>query len=290
MNGFEDWLQMDEMPLKALNLVPPHDPTNPKSAWSPDAKRKHGWDRADAKLLTNPNAVEKFTRLWGNSEHDFYFYVVRSKEARKFQQVGEVSTEWVRANLPQMADYKPEEDGINVIFVNNTGDQKIPFTAWTAAHRFGHALNGIGKTKQPEWEYFTDGVQSRLEKILNNHYQTKPERNMHGSSFPDRKTSNYLQKIATEIGTMKSARQKTLRNFYEFNYELLAQYLVTQNKVQFQKDLKNNLVTRFAWGRPSEYKTKSKDSAENELADFAEWCNDALYQVMEGAVGNTYVM
>lgn len=279
MKSFINYLQ--EMALKGFDLVPPHDENDPKSPWSPNTKRKYGWDVSDRKILTNPSLFKKFTKLWDNTSHHFYFILVKSPEASKFKEIGKVTPEWVRENIPQLANYEPKEDGINVIFTNNTGAEKIPFTTWTAAHRFGHSL---ARSNNSDWMYFTRTVQNSMQEMLNNYYNYK-------SKLRDRKTDKYLHKFAHSIGTMKSARLKKLRNFSEFYYELVAQYLTTSNKIQFKKDLEKMLFDRYVWGRPNDMiRLKDDEFIEKELENFADHCNALLDDLMNSLIGETFVM
>lgn len=288
---FSEWLNVQEMALRKMQLVPPHNPDDPKSAWGPKG-RKYGWDDTDRKLVTSEGGVKKFTKLFANTEFDFEFYLVRSKEASKHIELGEVTPEWVRTNIPQMANYEPAEDAVNVIFTNNTGAEKMHFSAWTAAHRFGHVLNRSRNLST--WSEFTSGLQKRMEEILQNHYNHKPGRSMYGSSFPDQKTEKLLGRLATNMGTMRSARQDNLRNYFEFAYELMAQFLTTKNKVQFNGQLERMLATKFAWGRPSGGAYQKYDADKEEIAAdveyLADYCNDMLDYVMQEAVGRTFVM
>lgn len=86
--NFKDWL-LNEMPIRNLEMQPPD--------WKKGEKRKYGWSDQDVGILTS--GINKFKRLWENSEHDFDFFLVRSKKASKFREIGLVDIEWVRENL-----------------------------------------------------------------------------------------------------------------------------------------------------------------------------------------------
>lgn len=285
---FSEWLGVQEMALRKMELVPPHDPANPKSRW---AKNTKGWDNTDRRLVTSPGGVQKFTKLWANTEHDFEFYLVNTPGAIKHAEHGEVDLMWLSQNIPELKNFHAAEDAINIIFVGNNGDEKVHFSAWTAAHRFGHSL---ARSKVSQWQEFVRDFQGRMESILRNYYGVKPGRAFYGGSFPDQPTEKLLGRLATNMGTMRSARQNNLRNFNEFSYEILAQYLITKNKVQFNGKAERMLATKFAWGRPSGgaymKHDADKEELEYEIHSMAEYCNDMLNEVMLEATGRIFVM
>jgi hypothetical protein len=133
-----------------------------------------------------------------------------------------------------------------------------------------------------------------MEGILSRHYNHKATRAFYGSSFPDQKTEKLLGRLATNMGTMRSARQNNIRNYFEFAYELLAQFLTTKNKVQFNGQLERMLATKFAWGKPSGGAYQKYDSDKEQIAseveDIADYCNEYLEEVMRECVGRTFVM
>lgn len=283
MGNFYNWVQnLNEMPLNKLTFIPNQD------AFSPDAKRKYGWDTTDAKLLSNPSGVEKFKRLWENTRHDFDFYLVRSKNASKFREIGEVSLSWLQDNIPEVVPHlEPNSDAITVIFTTNTGAEKIPFTSWTSAHRFGHALT---RSKSiTSWVEFTDELLLMMRETLEQYYGVR--RNL-AYGVNKRSDFNILHKLGTGIGTFRSARQNNLRNFFEFNYEVFAQYLMSKNQVQFKKELPKILATKFAWGRPQGPRLKIDDpiETENHLQNIADYCNDTLGGVLDQCMGKIFVM
>jgi hypothetical protein len=284
---FSEWLVANEMALRKMELVPSHDPADPKSRW---AKKTKGWDDTDRRLVTSPAGVQKFTRLWANTEHNFDFYLVNLPSAAKYSEHGEVNTQWLAKNMPELAHLSPAEDAITIIYVGNTGAEKVHFSAWTAAHRFGHAIRRSSVT---QWNEFVRDLEQRMTEILKHYYGVKTGRSMYGS-FPDRNTEKLLARLATKMGTMRSARQNNLRNFNEFAYEVLAQYLVTKNKVQFNGQLERMLATKFAWGRPSDgaymKHDADKDELESEIHGIADYCNEMLNEVMLEANGKIFVM
>lgn len=266
--------QFMEMPITQFQL---------KGQWGADAKRKYGYNYQDTGILENPKAVQKIHKSWSNSKNDFEFYFLRSFKASKHVEVGQVSSEWVKENLE--VDISPNPDAITIIFTQNTGTEKIPMTAWAIAHRLGHSIR-----KVKEFEiYFLKELERDFREILRNVYQRS-------SNQEYRADEKDLRSLAFALGTMKSARDRKLVNFYEFPYELMAQYIIT-GKIKFSH-LPRSLILqkRMAWGNPNHITTSAKVSEE----ELQEW-NDMLdghsqkYEyhldtIFDGLVGKIFVM
>lgn len=267
--NFKDWL-LSEMPITNFNLV---------GKWAPE-DRKYGYNKQDIGILTNPKAVEKIHRKWSNSKENFDLYFVRAPKAHTFQQVGLVTPQWVKENLN--LDIPGNEDTITVIFTNNRGAEKIPMTSWTMAHRIGHAIN--------------------KDKIFDDYFQKEMIRDftyLIKDMFPGQNldAANKFEPfhLAMNAGTMKSVRDNNLRNFYEFMYECVAQYLTTSKGIHF-KPIGRQLIMRqrFAWGKPNhDVKWIDADMAEHingELEGLADKYNHYLDTVFMGLLGQIFVM
>lgn len=277
--NFKDWI-LNEMPIRTLEMDPPE--------WEKGAKRKYGWNDQDVGILTS--GINKFKKLWENTEHDYDFFLVRNKRANKFREVGLVDLEWVAKNLGEdLAGKIKDDDVITVIFTNNTGADKVPFTAWTAAHRLGHAFM---RTKGmpgglPEFRNFTQQLQSDQKEILELAYRIQSS----NSRFPDQQTEKQLRTLSQDMGTMRSAREKTLRNYFEFAYELLAQYLMTKNKIQFKMPA-NQLITRYVFGHPQgpHISRGNLTEIQNIIEGKAEEYNYTISDILSSAVNKIFVM
>lgn len=109
--GFKNWLLFNEMPAK-LHLVP-----NDPKVWDKDAKKRYGWDRVDAGIVSSEAGRNKFLRCWDKTPHEFKIFLVRNPYAYKFAETGKVSAEWVRDNIrPEIPfeDYQPDEESITI--------------------------------------------------------------------------------------------------------------------------------------------------------------------------------
>lgn len=241
--GFKEHI-LNEMPIKGFNLI---------GQWGPEAKRKYGYNSQDTGILENPKAVDKIHKHWSNSKYDFDFYFLRTYKGSKHREEGQVSLDWVKENLE--IDIKPKEDHITVIFTNNSGAEKIPMTAWTLAHRLGHAIR---KEKIFE-EYFTKQLNKDFNEILKYVYGLDPwsrDNYKQDHFLPYYNENKYKKALFLAVGKMRSTRENNLRTSSEFMFELVAQYIIT-GKITFN-DLPRSLILdrKVAWGRPN-YKLKN---------------------------------
>lgn len=268
--NFKQWLT--EMPITTFQTI---------GKWN---KPGQGFNAQDVGILTNPAAVEKIHKRWSNTEENFDFYFVKQPGAAKFQQVGEVTPEWVKQNLG--LDIQPNPDNITVIFTNNKGGEKMPMTAWLIAHRMGHAMSNTSY-----WENFTNELQRDFIRILREAYHYE-----YGANYGENRAmdQNALLALAYEVCTMRSARQRNLLRFYELNYEMLAQRLLS-GKVKFNK-LPRCITPdpKKAWGRSTgrAYCGNPEELAEWDevLGNYADQYNYLLDAVVQSNVGKIFVM
>lgn len=198
--------------------------------------KNSGFRDDDRKLLTNPRAVEKITKQWENTPFDFDIYMVNLPRVNKpeIKEKGEVNMEYVRNTLKLSPEEIPDNDGsrITVIFVGNSGAEKVPMTGWMIAHRFAHSITreenkSINKT---EFAYFTRELTDFLGNIIHQIYNYDIGDSL---KYYDRDKLD-ARHFFNAIGTMASARNKKIVRPYEFTYELIAQWLLTGSvKLQF---------------------------------------------------------
>lgn len=218
---FRDWIaQLNEMPITNMTF---------QGSWGPKATSGYGYNWQDLGILENPNATEKIMKKWSNTKENFEVHFVRSEKAQKHRQVGEVSKEWVKEELD--FDVQPQPDTITVIFTQNESNEKVPMTAWTLAHRVGHAIfynkefyREFGEKIEKDFLTLLDkvyGVPSRIGRGMGYQLEYRLEDML------------LLGKFVQEIGTMSSARNKRVGDFGEFLFELVAQYITT-GKIKFK--------------------------------------------------------
>lgn len=280
---YEDSDLVDEMAIQQFKTV---------GDWSKRSSFSHPVDRA---LLTSPKSVDKIKRQWENTPYDFDLYFVNDKRVNKseFREIGEKSLEFVRDKLKITPEEIPDpsEDRITVIYTGNFGDARYMASGWILAHRFGHALNRSRDSSGGAWKDFTDNLLKKFTYLLKEVYGIGIV-----SGFPYRESrirEKILKFAAQQIGTMKSARDNKLNNWYEFAYELLAQYMLT-GKIQFNPLPQSIIKGYAAYGRKEYLNSKNEEAREDyntyQLESIAETLQYELESILGSCVNRIYVM
>ena len=254
-------------------------------------------DPRDRFLITNPQTIERVKSKFANTHHKFNLYFLNMPKATAHKEIGEVSIDWVREKLgDDVADkIAVENDAITVLFTNNSGAQRVPMTAWIMAHRIGHALmrvDGLGQmgnSSHPMTRAFDTLVQY-TQYILTTGYglrSTLPSKTsalMMGSREDQLLFKNFWMSIAT----FKSARDRKMRDWFEINNELIAQYITT-GRVKFVDQLpqvfkhKNSRILLL----DDEY---AVSESETTLEFLGNVMDDEYNRVLSHASGKIYVM
>jgi hypothetical protein len=254
--NFKKWL-LSEMPITRFDL---------QGNWGPNNKSGNGFDKKSIGILTNPKAVEKIHRKWSNTKENFELYFVRQVGASKFNEMGEVSKEWVKENLGM--DIQPAEDTITIIYTNNIGANKVPMTAWGIAHRMAHTI-------------------ARLNRDFNDHFTREVTRFFNEITLKlNGKFKEKIQPIhvAQAVGTMKSARDFNLGNFGEFIFELVAQYVITGH-IKFNPLTKRIITSLVPRKRPTTVFAYITDEELAEINNDLEMKIDVLEYNIESIFG-----
>lgn len=259
-----------------------------------DFDRGHSYtSKVDRALIKNPVHVQKVKDFFKNTEKNFDFYFVNTKEARHYTEVGKVTPEFIFDQLnikpTQLANGRIERDNITVFFTNNKGDEKVPMTAWMIAHRFAHVVAREYHFKDELFKWTTD----KLNEILEN-FSTHLTRGKYSQGYGDDSYRSYrkaIELLCNQIGTFKSARDFNLRNPFEFHCELLAQYLKT-GEAKFNK-LPSSLITGYAaFGRKQtagispEKLTDAQEILDDFARDYPYYAETALGSI----IGDIFVM
>lgn len=253
---------------------------------------RHADDRA---ILSREKPVEKIKRQWAKTEHDYNMYFVNTPEAGRFKELGAVSEEWVKENMPKAYPFMHfPEDHIHIIFTNNSGAERYPMTGWIIAHRFGHALFSFASndaTTKFAIKEFADILHNGALDIIGAHYTglTNRSNSLKSSKgiisrreygkYADAVDASMLKNFYQNIGTMRSARNGELRSEYEFVYELLAQYLLT-GSIKFDTTNKHLKVSRSKYNRPLD-----DEIAQTEYEYSLESLADTLQHYADNVVG-----
>lgn len=256
--------------------------------WTKGSSFRHEQDR---KLLTNPKAIQKITTQWAKVPVPFNVYLVNNKEglgAAGNQEKGVVSKEWLDQNMPLTAphiDVKP--NAVNILFISNSGDERVPMTGWIMAHRFGHAVSRYGSDysggrSRRQLLDFTDARQElfrTMASILNDGYGYRVTDNEADFSGI-RQNEKILVAFYEQIGTMRSARIGAIRNEFEFILELLAQYMLT-GSIKF-----NPLPKQFVKGRSVYAQFRGPDSDMDYYNGMLEDLSDTLQHMFLNLLGS----
>jgi hypothetical protein len=282
-NIYSDLLK--EAPIDSFNLV---------GEWEPNSK-KRGYDKASRGILTSPAGVEKIKKLWAKTRQDFDVYMVSTKEGWKYTEVGEVDPYFIRDKLK--LDIPINDNNITIFYTSNKGAEKIPTTAWTLAHRFGHALRRSGDINGNSYEYIQ--LEMLLKRMIHQIAEKIYRKDLKVSSFePDfkkiRKMQELERQVAHALGTFKSARDRNLRNVFEFTNEVVAEYIIT-GKVVFNREFPKILPTYFTWGNPQgPYSVQITPELQEEIDDIISYFENEVYgwvdNLVDSAVGKIFVM
>jgi len=280
--------------------------------WSTNSSFKD----VDRRILTSPKAVEKIKTQWQKTPYHFDMYFVNSSKINKqmFREVGEVSPDFIKRYMPIRTNpvtqsdffepdpfvFTPNPNAITVFYTNNQGAERVMMTGWVMAHRLGHAFNAGNGNVSRAWNTFTQELYQLFKTMMSDVYG-QGTRTMGGFGASTLDITGVLKFAAETLGTMKAAREGNLRNWYEFGYELLAQYLLT-GSIKFNRLPSRMKITAGRFGRSSYTGGSSDpDTQENQAASremynehdldyYSRELEGYLNTVLDIAVGKIFVM
>lgn len=248
-------------------------------------------DPKDRAILSNPAYIQKVVDNWSKVKQPFNIYFVNNAEANRHTEVGLVNHEWLEKNMPKTyPELNIRDDAVNLIFTNNKGSARIQMTPWIMAHRLGHALNRrpfYGSGPLPA-SFFHDAksiMEQRAIYLLDEAYGIKLPLT---PSYRESSELTILKHFYHAIGTMRAAREKNLRNHYEFYYECFAQYLIT-GEIKF-----NSLPSVIYLGKRGRSKFQGTEGDhqyyDSLLRDAAESAGEYFENSVGASVGKILVM
>ena len=231
-------------------------------------------DPRDKKLIQNPKHEQKLFKFFEKTGVDFRIFPVNYPGLRQFTERGVVKPEFIQqifAKRPEIAQKilsDIDNDAITIVYVSNTGDNKVVMTPWIMAHRFGHAIQAgqLNSSSAETWKTATNYFFQTIHNILSTIYNV----NIPGNSYNSR-YDQYYTALFHAIGTQRSSRQELLQRPFEFFYELFAQFLQT-GKIKLNMLPKNLPYGSAKWGRKSSMNVRS-DVPEEDV-------NDDIYDLM----------
>lgn len=250
-------------------------------------------DSRDRSSVVNPSTVKKLQNILKNSSVDFDLYFVNKPGLRKFLEHGNVNYKFLVTAYPNGLglspdDFKPiNSDNITVFFVGNTAAQKIPMTAWTIAHRIGHAMR-----RTPMFQEYFKNVEKDFNVLLE-YYKITPPPHSYNDVYYYKKARKFdlaKGRLFNTIGTMKSAREEKvhLRHF-EFYYELFVQYL-KDGEIKFNPLPKDLLVGFGPYGSKILAQTQQLEEAQEALNNIANTIPYYINDVLTANIGEIFVM
>jgi len=197
--------------------------------WGDQEKANSFHDPKDRRAVQSPKLQAHARKMFGNTDHVLNFFFINAPGMRKFSEHGFMEKTDVAKNFPLVVERIEEKgidtsESINVIFVSNSGANKVPMTPWIMAHRIGHAIQADIRgfiRRTGAWHDYEIELYDYIKRILSDYYNYDLDR----TKFVSDKS---LAKFYEAIGTMKSAVNNNLGGRpYEFVYELFAQYITT---------------------------------------------------------------
>ena len=285
---FKQWLA--EMPIE---------PKMVGKGWDrelPQGKSQDQWyDRASVNIM-KADAGRDFKNLkksFSLVEQTIDAYFVKMPGMRDHLEVGEVTEDYLKqfgVDIPPI-----NRSNITIYFTNNRGTERMPLTPWTIAHRIGHAARRLDS-----YQKFTQHVQRDFAELLEMIYGI--EKSSQRYAFDDRSRQQQadhdklIRQLMMSLGTMRSARTKSLFNSGEFTHELFAQAII-KNKIEFNEKIPRQLITKYAWGNPSQgaySKVHADEPMLNDIVDRIQ-SNASYYKtqvnlVLKDMVGKIFVM
>lgn len=259
----------------------------------------HKGDRA---IVTNPRSIEIVKKKFDNTNYEFNFVFVNTKEARNHTEVGVVTDgiHWVEENLGQdvakkIRSYGDLGDTITVIFTNNKGDQRIPLTGWMMAHRIAHAaarINGVAAGNRGQYKEASNTLIRAFSEIMEiygaSNVPDSDSKMTYSFDFErgNLRTKQLMMKSWFQhVATFRSARKSIIRDWFEVLNELVAQYLTT-GKIKFNKpprSFKYNGGKNWASIRGNEEYTEACEMVDG-LSRTMEYMIDDIFGTLHGKI------
>tara|TARA_R110002153_G_scaffold80965_6_gene205622 strand:- start:24568 stop:25446 length:879 start_codon:yes stop_codon:yes gene_type:complete len=220
-------------------------------------KNRHGYDKQSVAILSSPAGLQKIEQKFNNIENtDFNLYFVKQPNAAQHTEMGKVTPEQVTEllGLEWGKDIPvPKVSEITVIFTNNKADDRTPLTAWTIAHRIGHAFSATFRynSSDKSLDSYNYMINTALSNLLNDCYgaKTRPRDSLGLHRGLIDGNDPLVRNLLESIGTFRSARMKKLPRTAEFTHECFAQFLLSNGDIKFN-DLPKRLLSsnKKAWG------------------------------------------
>lgn len=283
--------ELDEMALTAYQPIG-------------DFNKPGPFRQVDRRLVPHPTNQLKTQKFLENTPYDFRLFFSNIPGTGKYSEYGPLPVETIQNIFKDQASQIIEgsEDAINVVFVGNSGADKVMMTPWIMAHRFGHAINA-GARSNRGWNAWTEAEKHFFQAVntmLDENYSKTINIPMRGVQ-PGYKTQMMVSNLTPEynalfnaIGTQRSSRTNKIKRPYEFLYELFAQYL-KDGKITLNPLPTDLSYGRKVWGNPTRFLKLNQDSQNESVRQeqtqmLANDMNYMFDDVLSQSVGKIFVM
>jgi len=250
-------------------------------------------NQLDKKLVTHPAAISKVYKFFENTEFDFRIFVSNISGTGKHAESGVSTPDKIKQIFGEEADkiLTNHDDAITIIFVGNSGADRMPLSPWMMAHRLGHAFQATNRMQGNDysWKYAEETIFENVNKIIREWYGVNIRSNKYDPNMND-----IYCGLFNAIGTQRSSHTGKINRAYEFMYEIFAQYLQS-GKITFRLPPNNIGYGKQAWGKHTQGLYLSKNAPNEEernddldsLADLMYW---AFRDVLSSNVGKILIM
>lgn len=242
------------------------------------------FDKKDRAILSSQKGVEKIKRIFSNSEFDWNLYFINSGKFRGKGEIGVHSFEdfknfMEKENFDASKLIQTNSEAINVVFLSNSGADKVQLSAWILAHRIGHSI----RLQNPKWDALIKDMQREFSYMIRAVY-TDQQGKLDNYSWNWSDYSPYTKspqlRLLCDLGKFKSARDKTLNRAYEANFEFFAQFVINNS-------VKMNPMPKSFMGVTTEYDDDDRQDSADHLASMYE---ANFYNICSYAKGKWLIM
>jgi GNAT superfamily N-acetyltransferase len=274
--------EVDEMALKQFTPMGDFNKPGPFKA-------------VDKRLVQHQTNQLKTEKFFEQTPYDFRLFFSNIPGTGKYSETGPVNAQQLQQMFgPEYAKQilDGSEDAITVVFVGNSGADKVMITPWIMAHRFGHAIQAGARRNQgwSTWQEAEKHFFTTVNSLLADYYRKQSRSGGRQHQMQGDLTAEY-NALFNALGTQRSSRTGQIKRPYEFLYEIFAQYLKT-GEVTFNPLPQRIDYGRKAWGTST--KGMFAQPGAEDIQDMAEiLARDMQYMfddVLSSSVGQIFVM
>jgi hypothetical protein len=253
----------------------------------------------DKKLVPHPTNQLKAVKFFQQTPYDFRLFFSNIPGTGKYAEYGPMSPENVKRIFGKYADkiINGSQDAITVVFVGNSGADKVPLTPWMMAHRFGHAIQADARKNSGRhvWNEAEKHFFSSVNRTLEDYYNKASPSRMGVTPLTMRlDLAPEYNALFNAIGTQRSSRSNQIKRPYEFLYEIFAQYLGT-GSIKFNPFPASLGYGKQAWGKHTNFltiKPEYRDESDRQhIADTLAYDMELMFDdVLSESVGKIFVM